>query len=150
MFQVKDEHVGLVMEALSHRRAEVLDMGPVAGSVGRTRISMTCPSRLALSFSSVFNLIAWDTIFVKSMAFIYIIAHFTAALVILIFHCCYWFVLLHASICKTLIKIDRIGNLDQVGIQKKPIQIGLSWTDSYCKMDGLIKACKDPLTHLNN
>jgi len=51
MLQVNDEHVGLVMEALSHRRAEVLDMGPVTGTVGRTRISMTCPSRLA-SFTS--------------------------------------------------------------------------------------------------
>lgn len=34
------------MEALSHRRAEVLDMGPVPGHVGRTRMSLTCPSRL--------------------------------------------------------------------------------------------------------
>lgn len=48
VFQVNEEHVGLVMEALSHRRAEVVDMGPVAGSEGRTRISMTCPSRLVL------------------------------------------------------------------------------------------------------
>lgn len=44
--QVNDEHVGLVMEALSHRRAEVTDMGPAPGKVqGRTRISLTCPSR---------------------------------------------------------------------------------------------------------
>ena len=48
VFQVNEEHVGLVMEALSHRRAEVNDMGPVAGSEGRTRLSMTCPSRLVL------------------------------------------------------------------------------------------------------
>lgn len=34
------------MEALSHRRAEVMDMGPVQGTSGRTRMSMTCPSRL--------------------------------------------------------------------------------------------------------
>lgn len=46
--QVNDEHVGLVMEALSHRRAEVTDMGPVSGTVGRSRLSLTCPSRLAL------------------------------------------------------------------------------------------------------
>jgi len=52
LFQVNDEHVGLVMEALSHRRAEVTDMGPVPGTVGRTRLTLTCPSRLAeLSFS---------------------------------------------------------------------------------------------------
>ncbi|KAK9131950.1 hypothetical protein Scep_011478 [Stephania cephalantha] len=43
--EVNEEHVGLVMEALSHRRAEVIDMGPVAGHPGRTRLSLTCPSR---------------------------------------------------------------------------------------------------------
>lgn len=47
--EVNDEHVGLVMEALSHRRAEVTDMGPVPGNVGRTRLSLTCPSRLVVS-----------------------------------------------------------------------------------------------------
>ncbi|KAL5130937.1 GTP-binding protein TypA/BipA [Glycine soja] len=31
--EVNDEHVGLIMEALSHRRAEVTDMGPVSGTV---------------------------------------------------------------------------------------------------------------------
>lgn len=46
ILQVNDEHVGLVMEALSHRRAEVTDMGPVPGTTGRTRMSLTCPSRL--------------------------------------------------------------------------------------------------------
>lgn len=44
--QVNEEHVGLVMEALSHRRAEVTDMGPVPGNDDRTRLSLTCPSRL--------------------------------------------------------------------------------------------------------
>lgn len=34
------------MEALSHRRAEVIDMGPVPGHAGRTRMSLACPSRL--------------------------------------------------------------------------------------------------------
>ncbi|KAL6987590.1 hypothetical protein U1Q18_013335 [Sarracenia purpurea var. burkii] len=43
--EVNDEHVGLVMEALSHRRAEVTDMGPVPGNVGTTRMSLTYPSR---------------------------------------------------------------------------------------------------------
>jgi len=47
LFQVNDEHVGLIMEALSHRRAEVTDMGPVPGAAGRTRLTLTCPSRLA-------------------------------------------------------------------------------------------------------
>lgn len=47
LFQINEEHVGLVMEALSHRRGEVVDMGSVPGHVGRTRLSLTCPSRLA-------------------------------------------------------------------------------------------------------
>ncbi|KAF5732593.1 translation factor GUF1 organellar chromatophore [Tripterygium wilfordii] len=53
--EVNDEHVGLVMEALSHRRAEVMDMGPVAGNVGRTRLSLTCPSRGLVGYRSVFS-----------------------------------------------------------------------------------------------
>ncbi|KAK8652649.1 hypothetical protein V6N13_126676 [Hibiscus sabdariffa] len=57
--EVNDEHVGLVLEALSHRRAEVADMGPVAGNVGRTRLSLTCPSRV-LVFISVFASIVND------------------------------------------------------------------------------------------
>lgn len=48
-FQVDDEHVGLVMEALSHRRGEVTDMGPVPGNTGRTRMCLTCPSRYFFS-----------------------------------------------------------------------------------------------------
>jgi predicted membrane GTPase involved in stress response len=44
------------MEALSHRRAEVMDMGPVPGNFGRTRLSLTCPSRLVLSCSFRTNL----------------------------------------------------------------------------------------------
>lgn len=47
--QVDDEHVGLVMEALSHRRGEVTDMGPVPGSMGRSRMCLTCPSRYFFS-----------------------------------------------------------------------------------------------------
>ncbi|XVF60916.1 hypothetical protein PTKIN_Ptkin08bG0086400 [Pterospermum kingtungense] len=53
--EVNDEHVGLVMEALSHRRAEVTDMGPVDGNVGRTRLSLTCPSRGLVGYRSVFS-----------------------------------------------------------------------------------------------
>ncbi|XP_059451482.1 uncharacterized protein LOC132182297 [Corylus avellana] len=53
--EVNDEHVGLVMEALSHRRAEVMDMGPVAGNFGRTRLSLTCPSRGLVGYRSVFS-----------------------------------------------------------------------------------------------
>nr|XP_010924386.1 uncharacterized protein LOC105047249 isoform X2 [Elaeis guineensis] len=53
--EVNDEHVGLVMEALSHRRGEVIDMGPVPGSIGRTRISLTCPSRGLVGYKSVFS-----------------------------------------------------------------------------------------------
>ncbi|RAL41676.1 hypothetical protein DM860_008858 [Cuscuta australis] len=53
--EVDAEHVGLVMEALSHRRAEVTDMGPVPGNVGRTRICLTCPSRGLVGYRSVFS-----------------------------------------------------------------------------------------------
>ncbi|KAL9243773.1 hypothetical protein vseg_017621 [Gypsophila vaccaria] len=52
--EIDEEHVGTVMEALSHRRAEVCDMGPVPGHVGRTRMLMTCPSRGLVGYRSVF------------------------------------------------------------------------------------------------
>lgn len=52
--EINEEHVGLVMGALSHRRAEVVDMGPVPGHEGRTRLSMTCPSRGLVGYRSVF------------------------------------------------------------------------------------------------
>ncbi|XP_073149161.1 uncharacterized protein [Henckelia pumila] len=53
--EVNEEHVGLVMEALSHRRGEITDMGPVRGNVGRTRICLTCPSRGLVGYRCVFN-----------------------------------------------------------------------------------------------
>ncbi|KAK2380825.1 elongation factor family protein [Trifolium repens] len=53
--EVNDEHVGFVMEALSHRRAEITDMGPVAGAVGRTKLCLTCPSRGLVGYRSVFS-----------------------------------------------------------------------------------------------
>ncbi|KAI6697294.1 hypothetical protein NL676_017413 [Syzygium grande] len=53
--EVNEEHVGLVMEALTHRRAEIVDMGPVPGDVGRTRLSLTCPSRGLVGYRSVFS-----------------------------------------------------------------------------------------------
>ncbi|ONI16869.1 hypothetical protein PRUPE_3G126400 [Prunus persica] len=53
--EVNEEHVGLVMEALSHWRAEIVDMGPVPGSVDRSRLSLTCPSRGLVGYRSVFS-----------------------------------------------------------------------------------------------
>ncbi|KAH7533161.1 hypothetical protein FEM48_Zijuj04G0101000 [Ziziphus jujuba var. spinosa] len=53
--EINEEHVGLVMEALSHRRAEVIDMGPVPGNVGRTKLSLTCPSRSVYALALVLN-----------------------------------------------------------------------------------------------
>ncbi|GFS34767.1 elongation factor family protein [Actinidia rufa] len=50
IIEVNEEHVGLIMEALSHRRAEVTDMGPVPGNVGRTRMCLTCPSRFVIFY----------------------------------------------------------------------------------------------------
>ena len=49
-FKVNEEHMGMVMEAISHRQAEVTDMAPVAGNFGRTRMTLTCPSRSVSSF----------------------------------------------------------------------------------------------------
>ncbi|KMZ64040.1 hypothetical protein ZOSMA_389G00140 [Zostera marina] len=43
--EVNEEHVGVVMEALSQRKVEVTDMGPVPGSVDKTKMTLTCPSR---------------------------------------------------------------------------------------------------------
>ncbi|CAK9316193.1 unnamed protein product [Citrullus colocynthis] len=53
--EVNEEHVGLVMEALSHRRAEITEMGPVPGNIGRTRLCLTCPSRGLVGYRSVFS-----------------------------------------------------------------------------------------------
>lgn len=55
VIEVNDEHAGLVIEALSHRRAEMLDMGPCPESVGRTRLTFTCPSRGLVGYRSVFS-----------------------------------------------------------------------------------------------
>ncbi|CAK9265635.1 unnamed protein product [Sphagnum jensenii] len=52
IIEVNDDHAGLIIEALSHHRAEFLEMGPCPEAVGLTRLSFTCPSRLrAPSFS---------------------------------------------------------------------------------------------------
>lgn len=59
--QVNDEHVGLIMEALSHRRGEVIDMGPVPGNVGRTKLSLTCPSRYDCLCYSTFSMLLSHT-----------------------------------------------------------------------------------------
>ncbi|KAL7143688.1 hypothetical protein ABFS83_08G208900 [Erythranthe nasuta] len=59
--EVNEEHVGLVMEALSHRRGEITDMGPVPGHVGRTRLCLTCPSRGLVGYRSVFNSVTRGT-----------------------------------------------------------------------------------------
>ncbi|KAH9291486.1 hypothetical protein KI387_043327, partial [Taxus chinensis] len=53
--EVNEEHVGIVMEALSHRRGELIDMGPCAGSEGRSRLSLICPSRGLVGYRSVFS-----------------------------------------------------------------------------------------------
>lgn len=55
IIEVNEEHVGLVMEALSNRRGELIDMGPCAGAEGRTRMTLTCPSRGLVGYRSVFN-----------------------------------------------------------------------------------------------
>ncbi|KAK3025396.1 hypothetical protein RJ639_044651 [Escallonia herrerae] len=53
--EVNEEHVGLVVEALSHRRGEMSDMGPVPGNSSRTKLKFTCPSRGLVGYRSVFS-----------------------------------------------------------------------------------------------
>ncbi|KAG2600766.1 hypothetical protein PVAP13_5KG542300 [Panicum virgatum] len=53
--EVDEEHVGFVMETLTHRKGEVVDMGPVPGTTGRTRIFMTCPSRGLVGVKGIFS-----------------------------------------------------------------------------------------------
>ncbi|CAI9089280.1 OLC1v1023830C3 [Oldenlandia corymbosa var. corymbosa] len=53
--EVNEEHVGLILDALSHRRAEVVEMGPVPGHSDRTKICLTCPSRGLVGYRSVFS-----------------------------------------------------------------------------------------------
>ncbi|XP_071907129.1 uncharacterized protein [Coffea arabica] len=53
--EVNEQHVGLVLDALSHRKAEVTDMGPVPGHDDRTKICLTCPSRGLVGYRSVFS-----------------------------------------------------------------------------------------------
>ncbi|CAM6047131.1 unnamed protein product [Sphagnum compactum] len=55
IIEVNDDHAGLIIEALSHRRAEFLEMGPCPEAVGRTRLSFTCPSRGLVGYRSVFS-----------------------------------------------------------------------------------------------
>ncbi|GAA0140642.1 translation elongation factor [Lithospermum erythrorhizon] len=59
--EVDEEHVGSVMEALTHRRGVVLEVCPVAGHVGRTRLSLTCPSRGLVGYRSVFSSVTRGT-----------------------------------------------------------------------------------------
>ncbi|CAO1946006.1 unnamed protein product [Urochloa humidicola] len=53
--EVDEEHVGFVMETLTHRKGEIVDMGPVPGTTGRTRIFMTCPSRGLVGVKGIFS-----------------------------------------------------------------------------------------------
>ncbi|KAF8766314.1 hypothetical protein HU200_007831 [Digitaria exilis] len=55
--EVDEEHVGFVLETLTHRKGEVVDMGPVPGAAGtgRTRIFMTCPSRGLVGVKGIFS-----------------------------------------------------------------------------------------------
>lgn len=55
VIEVNDEHSGTVIESMSHRRGELLDMAPCSESVGRTRLCFTCPSRGLVGYRSVFN-----------------------------------------------------------------------------------------------
>lgn len=51
--EVDDEHSGAIIEKLSARQANLIDMRPAPG--GRTRISFLCPSRGLLGYRPVFT-----------------------------------------------------------------------------------------------
>lgn len=51
--EVDDEHSGVVIERLSARQANLIEMKPAPG--GRTRISFLCPSRGLLGYRSLFT-----------------------------------------------------------------------------------------------
>ncbi|KAH8936855.1 hypothetical protein BDL97_17G107200 [Sphagnum fallax] len=60
IIEVNDDHAGLIIEALSHRHAAFLEMGPCPEAVGCTRLSFTCPSSSVvlqglLGYQSVFS-----------------------------------------------------------------------------------------------
>lgn len=55
IIEVNDEHSGTVIESMSHRRGDLLDMCPCSESVGRTRLTFACPSRGLVGYRSVFN-----------------------------------------------------------------------------------------------
>ncbi|CAH1454001.1 unnamed protein product [Lactuca virosa] len=64
--EVNEEHLGMVMEVLSHRRAEVTDMGPVAGNFGRTRMTLTWEWLVTEACSAVTH-VAHDLCIVHSL-----------------------------------------------------------------------------------
>eukprot|EP00249_Psilotum_nudum_P022715 c28620_g1_i1 orf=1236-2924(-) len=55
IIEVNDEDSGTIIEGMSHRRSELLEMTPCTESVGRTRLIFTCPSRGLVGYRSVFN-----------------------------------------------------------------------------------------------
>jgi len=52
--EVDEEHVGGVIEALSVRKGDLVDMQHGAGEGGRTKLEFLCPSRGLIGFRSVF------------------------------------------------------------------------------------------------
>eukprot|EP00238_Polyblepharides_amylifera_P002805 CAMPEP_0196580432 /NCGR_PEP_ID=MMETSP1081-20130531/28625_1 /TAXON_ID=36882 /ORGANISM="Pyramimonas amylifera, Strain CCMP720" /LENGTH=657 /DNA_ID=CAMNT_0041900295 /DNA_START=132 /DNA_END=2106 /DNA_ORIENTATION=+ len=54
MVQVEEQHVGTVIQALTLRKAELLDMASAAGEGGRTRLVFKCPARGLIGYNSVF------------------------------------------------------------------------------------------------
>ena len=54
LMEVDEEHVGGVIEALTVRKGELLDMQHGAGEGGKTKLEFLCPSRGLIGFRSVF------------------------------------------------------------------------------------------------
>ena len=52
--EVDEQHVGAVIEALTVRKGELVDMTHGAGEGGRTKLRFTCPSRGLIGFRAAF------------------------------------------------------------------------------------------------
>mmetsp|Transcript_15064 Transcript_15064/g.25494 ORF Transcript_15064/g.25494 Transcript_15064/m.25494 type:complete len:703 (-) Transcript_15064:103-2211(-) len=54
MIQVEERDVGGIIEQMSSRKGELLDMAPAAGEGGRTKLIFECPSRGLIGYDSQF------------------------------------------------------------------------------------------------
>lgn len=61
LVEVDDQYSGAVIEGLSLRRGELIEMIPNIGNSGRTRLQFNCPSRGLLGYRSVLSTVSHGT-----------------------------------------------------------------------------------------